>query len=119
MISEKIKKVVMISSYIILSVLFAIPSLIWILQNKTIYGFRSTFKYLLTDNINRIEQMLVFLIIFSAISIMYLIILKNYKKIFQNVKQIIMFIIVITAIFSFTLPFTSSDIFYYIRYRLA
>lgn len=52
--------------------------------------------------------------ILLTISIIYLLIIKNEKKIFKNTKEIFIFIIIVSFIFMLILPFFSSDIYYYI-----
>lgn len=99
---------------IILSIIFAMPSLIYYIQNKTILNFEPYFKYLLTDSINRGSQTLAYIIILSMLTIAYLLILKNRKKLFHNAKKMFIFIVIIAIIFIAVVPFTCSDVFYYL-----
>lgn len=100
--------------FIAISILFIIPSVIYITKNKTILGFGSSFEFLLTDNYSRMFQMIIFLILFILVTILYFLIIKNNKKIFKNIKQILIFVTIVTTIFAMMLPFTSTDVFYYI-----
>ena len=42
--------------FIISSIIFAIPSIIYLIKNQTIYQFEPYFKYLLTNNIDPLYQ---------------------------------------------------------------
>ena len=100
---------------IILSIIFAMPSLIYYIQNKTILNFEPYFKFFLTDSINRGSQTLAYIIILSMLTIAYLLILKNRKKLFHNAKKMFIFIVIIAIIFIAVVPFTCSDVFYYLE----
>ena len=99
-------------SFIILNLLFIIPSLIYLIQNKTILGYNLYYNFFITNQINKILSTSIYLAIFVAIFIIYLMIIKQ-KEMFKNIKQIMLFIAVIGFIYMFMLPWTSSDIFYY------
>lgn len=100
--------------FIFLSIIFMSPSIIYLLQNNTVYYFNSSFEFLLTDNISRITQTIIFLILFICLVAVYFFIIKKHKQLFSNIKQILLFVLIITILFAIMLPFTSSDIFYYI-----
>lgn len=98
--------------YIILSVFLVIPSIIYLIQNKTVMGFNTYYNFFINTNSNKIVSTLIYLAIYMTIIIMYLIIIKK-KDIFKNIKQILIFTTIIGVIFIVMLPWTSSDIFYY------
>lgn len=99
---------------ITLIILLAIPSIIYILTGNSISEFECNYNYLFQFNINHILDAIIFLTIFSLICLIYVIILKNYKKIFKSKKDIYKFIIIVSALFALILPMTSTDVFYYI-----
>ncbi len=113
------KKTKKIYIYLILlvTIILCLPSIIYLIKNQTVNQFDSYYTYTLarTDNIiiSIISAVVVigFLLIFG---VLYLLIIKNEKSIFKNIKQIMLFIIIISALFTIMLPFLSSDIYYYI-----
>ncbi|MBR3250064.1 MAG: hypothetical protein IKF83_05190 [Clostridia bacterium] len=100
----------------IISICFAIPSVVFFLKNKTILNFTSDleYKFLLTDNIDRLFQAIIYAIIIGIFIACYWLIIKNRKKLFKDEKQIYKFVLIISAIFVFTVPFWCSDVFYYL-----
>lgn len=99
--------------YIISSILFIVPSIKYIAKNGTIYKFDEWFKFML-NNSNRESQTIWYIIILSLITIFYILIIKNRNKIFKNIKSIISYVAIIGAIYVFMIPFTCSDVFYYL-----
>lgn len=102
------------SLLIILIIILALPSIIYILTKNSILEFECNYNYLFQFNINHILDAIIFLTIFSLICLIYIIILKNYKKIFKSKKEIYIFVIIISLLFAVILPMTSTDVFYYI-----
>lgn len=107
--------------YIILiimcSTLLAIPSIVYIAQNKTIYRFIWLRTFFLRRPVTRNEALLnalIFFILFSCIFLLYILILKNYKKIFKSKKQIFALILIVAVLFMIVIPCTSSDVYSYI-----
>ncbi len=98
-------------SFIILSILLIIPSIKYLAENKTVMGFNIYFNFFLNNDISKILSTSIFLILFILLIIMYFII--NKTKCFKDVKSILIFITIIGMIFTIMLPWTSSDIFYY------
>lgn len=99
------------SAFIILSILFMIPSVIYLIQNKTVMGFNIYFNFFLTNDISKTISAIVYLVIFVLLTILYLLMIK--MKCFSNIKSILKFVAIIGIIFIVMLPWTSSDIFYY------
>ena len=98
---------------IIFSVLFIIPSIVYLIQNKTVMGFDTYYNFFITeDGSMKTLSTILYLLIFICSVIIYLIIIKQ-KDIFKNLKQLLIYIGIIGIIFIFMLPWTSSDIFYY------
>ena len=99
------------SAFILLSILLVIPSVIYLIQNRTITGFNMYFNFFLTNDISKTISTIAYLIIFTLLTIMYLLMIK--MKCFNNIKSILKFAIIIGIIFIIMLPWTSSDIYYY------
>ena len=99
--------------FIISIILLLIPSILYITNNKTIFKFNNYYTYTLTDKYTNIQEGIMYLAIMIAVSILYILIIKKQRKIFQNIKQIGIYIIIVSILFAFMLPNTSSDIYYY------
>ena len=99
------------TSFIILSVLLVTPSIIYLLTTKTVKYMNIYYNFFII-RYEKIVTTIIYLILFIAISVIYFIIIKR-KNIFESPKKTIIFITIISAIFTVMLPWTSSDIFYY------
>ena len=77
-----------------MSLLFAIPSIRYLIKFKTVYNFNNNLEYcfLLTNNISRLMQTFIYFMIILILVICYLLIIKYRKKIFKNIKHIFCFI---------------------------
>lgn len=106
------KKVIMIV-FILVSILFAIPSIQYLFENKTILNFNEYYKFCLDDS-SRVEQTIIYSAILTVLIIFYFLIVKNREKLFKNNKQMYMYIAIISLIFVTVVPFLSSDVFYYL-----
>ena len=97
----------------VMAIFFAIPSLAYLLENKTVFDFNGNleFCFLLTENISRTIQAVIFFIIVSLFIIFYLVVIKNRKALFKTEKSVYTFILLISCIFIFVMPFWCSDIF--------
>lgn len=103
--------------YMVCSVLFTIPSIIYLLNNKTVYSFIQVFTYtfkkptiVLENYINTFIYLALFFILFSC----YFCLLKNSSKLFKNNKSLFIFIAIIGLLFSIIIPTTSLDVYSYI-----
>lgn len=110
---SKINKLIKIL-FIIASILFAMPSVIYLVQNKTVYQFGPYFQFLYDAQVNRATQTLLYIFILAILSVLYFAIVKRRKEIFQNTKKMFLFIAMIALVFVAVLPFTCSDVFYYL-----
>ena len=117
---EKIKKIINDKESIILkilfvlaSVMFVVPSIIYYINNKTVFQFDQWFKFLL-NNTDRFEQTIIYLIVLTILTILYIVLIKNRKKVSKNTKRMFIFIAIIAVIFVAVIPFTCSDVFYYL-----
>lgn len=116
---EKLKKVNYKTLFILLSIAFISPSIIYILRGNKIINLISSFTFFFTEptkNITtlKIVSTIFFIGIFLGLSFLYYKILKNHKKEFSSSKKVANFIIIISLIFFIMLPLTSTDVFYYI-----
>ena len=100
--------------YIIVSILLVIPSIIYLIRNGTIIGFNLYFNFFLNDKTNKIISTTCYLLLMIVLAVLYIIMIKS-KNIFENISDVIKYIIVINMVFILMTPWTSSDIFYYIR----
>lgn len=98
--------------YLILSIAFLLPSIIYWAKYKTIKEYEV--NYVFSSIENRWKDMLIYLTIFILWCFAYYLILKYSRKLFKDKKILFRYIIIISIIFIIALPFTSSDIFYYI-----
>ena len=99
--------------FIIFSIMFAVPSIIYYINNKTILGFDKEFRFLLNDA-HKIFQTFVYVYLIIGMIIVYYLIIKNKDKIFKNTNQIFKYIAIISLIFVIVIPFWCSDVFYYL-----
>ncbi len=105
--------------FILLVITFITPSIIYLISGRKILNLLSNFTFFFMKTSNSITPIKIisaicFVGLFVAISIVYYLIIKNYKKIFTSDKDIIKFITIISILFFIMLPITSTDIFYYI-----
>lgn len=106
--NNKLDKII----FVIVSILFIIPSIIYIIQKRTVLGFNLYYNFFITEKINKTVSTIIYLILFGVLTISYLRMIKN-KKYFKDIKELLKYITIISSIFIFMLPWTSSDIFYY------
>lgn len=99
--------------FIITSIMYAIPSIIYLIKNKTVQNFDQYFKFLL-NNTDRFEQALVYIAILAILTVLYFLIIKNRDKLFKTVKEMYIFIGISAAIYILVIPFMCSDVFYYL-----
>lgn len=106
------KNKVMKVLFIILGILLITPSIIYLIQNKTVMGFNTYFNFVINTTANKTISTLMYIAIYLAITILYIKIIGQ-KEIFKNINQILKYVFLISIIFVIMLPWTSSDIFYY------
>lgn len=117
--SKKNNSVYIKTIFILVSVLFMVPSITYILSKKGMFNIYPDFSFFYTPvgreitNIKIIGTSL-FVGIFIALFVMYIYIVKKANKLFENNSSMVKYIIIICAIFTIILPMTSSDVFYYI-----
>lgn len=103
--------------YLICSIVFVIPSIIYLAENKTVYRFTQVFTYTFvksTSNLENYMNAIIYILLFSVLFFCYFYLLKNSKKIFKSKKSLFSFIILIGILFSIIIPTTSLDVYSYI-----
>lgn len=98
--------------FIMVSILFILPSIIYLIKNGTINGFKIYYNFFINANVNKNISTIIYLIIFITLTIMYLYFL-NKQNCFKDIKSFLIYTSIISTIFLFMTPWTSSDIFYY------
>lgn len=114
---EKVNKKIYMVLFLICSVMLALPSIIYILKNKTIYKFVWVWTYFFRRPSTQKEKILnaiLFCTIITLLFLLYMIIIKKHKAIFKSKKQIITSIVIISMIFLLIIPYTSTDVYSYI-----
>lgn len=106
-------KKVILMVFVLIAIIFAVPSIQYLLENGTILNFNEYFKFCLDDS-NRVEQTIIYLMMLTGLTICYFLIVKHREKLFKNNKQMYMYIAIISLIFVIVVPFLSSDVFYYL-----
>lgn len=100
--------------FMLASILFAMPSILYLIQKKTTLQFGPYFQFLYDAPISRITQTILYIILLAILSGLYFLIIRNRKEMFQNTKKMFLFIAIISILFIAVLPFTCSDVFYYL-----
>ena len=108
------KNTILKTLVIIITVLLCVPSLMYLINNNTVDQFDSYYTYSLNgyggENRGIIEGIVVIGLLLLY-SIIYLVLLKKNKECFKSVKNVIIFIAIISLLFMLILPFLSSDIY--------
>ena len=102
---------------ILISIVLCIPSIVYLINNRTVDGFDAYYTYTLTKSNSetvRLGSGILVIGLLIVFSIIYILLIKKENKIFKDKKQIFIFIILISFIFMMILPYLSSDIYYYI-----
>lgn len=106
--------------FIIFSIIFSLPSILYLIKNKSILKFIGNWTWLGKIPTNNNEKMLNAILFIFFISVMFLLYhycIKNTKK-FKNLKSIIILVAIISIAFSLIIPFTSLDVYSYIASRM-
>lgn len=110
--NKMMKNKVIKMSFIIVSILLIVPSIIYLVQNKTLMGFYTYYNFFINKEVSKIISTSIYLVLYIIITIIYIKIISK-KEIFKDIKQILKYVALISIIFGVMLPWTSSDIFYY------
>jgi len=96
--------------------LFILPSIIYFVRcgNSVFIPDTLEYRFFLDDNIDRKVHMVAYVAIILMMTLIYYFIIKKRNVLFKGIKDVYKYIIVISIICIFSIPFMSSDIFYYI-----
>lgn len=103
--------------YILCSVLFTVPSIIYLIKNKTVYYFTQVFTYTFIKSssiVSNYINTIIYLSLFFTLFFCYFYLLKNISKVFKTKKSLFTFILLIGILFSIIIPTTSLDVYSYI-----
>ncbi|MCI8384319.1 MAG: hypothetical protein HFJ33_05615 [Clostridia bacterium] len=100
--------------FILVSILFAMPSILYLIQKGTTYQFGPYFHFLYEAPVSRATQTILYIILLLSLSMAYFAIVKRRKNVFKSTKNMFLFIGIVAFIFIAVLPFTCSDVFYYL-----
>lgn len=103
--------------YLFASLLLAVPSIIYVVNNKTIYRFTQMFTYFFVKTNSVAEKYIntiVYIILFLSLFFCYFYILKKYRNIFKSNKTLFAFVAAVGILFSIIIPTTSLDVYSYI-----
>lgn len=102
---------------IIIAVTLCIPSVFYLISNKTVDGFNSYYTYTLQQWNNEtigLASGIIVIGLLLCMFIIYILTVKEENKIFKSKKEILIFIMIMSFFFMLILPYLSSDIYYYI-----
>lgn len=115
-VNKKNKRIcIPIIIFLIASIGFAIPSIIYLIKNKTIYNFYYYWTYFLErpeTQSEMIKNALMFFFIITILFLAYMLIAKRHKKL--SIKLIITIVVITSVIFGVIIPYTSRDVYSYI-----
>lgn len=104
-------------AYVIISFIFTMPSLMYLIKNKSIYRFSYTFEYILQKKITPLSNCIdavMYVLVFFILFYLYYFIIKNINNFFKSNKSMYIYIVVIAALFLIIIPITSYDVYSYI-----
>lgn len=113
---SKLQKINYKILFFIVTLAMATPSILYLIRNKTIINFKEWFTFFLripNSHLESIVGAICFGIILIALFYYYFKLMKNTNAEFKSLKSIIIYVLIISFIFGIMLPFTTSDIFYY------
>ena len=98
--------------FILLAIAFIVPSIMYIINNGTILGFSNYYNFFINDGKDKQISSIIYLAIFLTMTSIYLYFVINTKS-FDNIKKVLIYTGIVGLFFVFMVPWTSSDIFYY------
>ena len=98
--------------FLIVSILLVIPSIIYLIVNKNVIEFNTYYNFFINNDVSKFFSTIIYLLLFTLLTILYLMLIRK-KNIFNSVKDLIKYTAIVGTIFLIMLPWTSSDVFYY------
>ncbi len=113
--ADFVKNKMVLIVFALVSFFFAFPSILYLLEHKTIYEFELDYTYFfkMAQGDRRLNAIALFAF-FSVLFLMYFQILKKRKQLLETPKKIFAYIIGISILFTIIIPYTSKDIYAYI-----
>ena len=106
--------------FILLIIIFMFPSIIHVIQTGKMTDVKFEMTWFYSYPQNQTEAWvngICYVIIFSLIAFGYFKLVKHQKEIFKNVRQILLVILLVCVLVMFMIPFTSTDVYYYMAVR--
>lgn len=103
--------------FIIATMAFVAPSILYLAQNKTIYRFYFVWTYLFrlpTTSGEKMVNAIMFFALITILFLLYVLIIKKRNQIFKNKNQIFILIAIVSVLFAIVIPYTSTDVYSYI-----
>ncbi len=114
MLNEQIKNKNVVKYLFIVTILvFMAPSILYFLRGNKLFDVNTEYNYLLLPGKIKWLNTVSFGSMFLIIGLLYFEIIKKTNELFKTKKQLIIFILIISIMFAIVLPFTSTDIYYY------
>lgn len=110
---KKNSKKISIIGFILIGILFSVPSILFLKTHESIDGYNGTLYYFLHTNSlkHTILGVVVFILLLISSFLMYFKIIKNSKNL--NIKKVLLFVLIVGFTFIIALPNTSTDVFFY------
>ena len=93
-INEKTLKIL----FIIISLLLVFPSIMYLINYKTIFEFNTYYNFFIDKNINKIVSSILYLIFYISIVAIYIMLIKK-ENVFKDIKQLLIYITLVSIIF--------------------
>ena len=85
---EKLKNKQTKIIFIVVSILLIMPSIIYMIQNRTLLGFNKYYNFFITDKISKTISTYIYLCLLGLMIISYYKLIQN-KKEFKNIKEFV------------------------------
>ena len=102
--------------FIAVVICFAMPSIIYLVENQSIYRFTYQWTFIFkipnTAFLKGINTVC-FVGLMSIMFVLYMLVIKYCNKIFKNKRQLIISLCIISVLFALIIPYTSTDVYSY------
>ena len=75
----KIKNRIIKITFVVICIMLIIPSIIYLIQNKTIFRFDTYYNFFINEEVNKTLSTTIYLVLFIASTAIYLKIIKKKK----------------------------------------
>lgn len=110
---KKVSNKILIIGLIVIGLIFAFPSMMYLKNFNSIDGYRGTLYYFIHNNelLYSILGAIIFAILLTLSFLIYFKLIKNSNKF--TIKNILLCVLIVGFAFLIALPNTSTDVFYY------